>query len=335
MAIDHSQMRLGKRARRHDRRTLKLARYITASLPHPPVRVDYTDGLTDWGVMLNNQLGCCTIAAVGHAIQAWRLNAGPADGSGNGTAPTPQSPLPIPDSAILNYYQKWDGYNPANSASDQGGVELDVLNDWRQQGFNGHALDAYVAIHLGTPDAGNGTGLPAQGTGTQDAELQEQDSGFCIPNSGDHVAEIATAIWLFGGAYIGVELPLTAQNQEVWDVPARPGPDDEPGSWGGHAVYVVGYDSAESGVRSPGSAVRGLESEAQPPLPSLQSPAPSTQTLTCITWGQPKKMTWAWFQKYCSEAYALVSKDWLNANGISPSGFDLATLENDLKLVTT
>jgi hypothetical protein len=56
--------------------------------------------------------------------------------------------------------------------------------------------------------------------------------------------------------------------------------------------------------------------------------------LTCITWGRPKKITWAWFAKYCSEAYALVSKDWLEVSGVSPSGFDLATLENDLKSVT-
>jgi hypothetical protein len=57
-------------------------------------------------------------------------------------------------------------------------------------------------------------------------------------------------------------------------------------------------------------------------------------TLTCVTWGRPKKMTWAWFEKYCSEAYALVSKDWLESTGVSLSGFDLATLANDLKLVT-
>jgi hypothetical protein len=61
---------------------------------------------------------------------------------------------------------------------------------------------------------------------------------------------------------------------------------------------------------------------------------PYPGTLTCITWGQLKKMTWAWFENYCSEAYALVSKDWIKARGVSPSGFDLETLEADLKLVT-
>ena len=109
------------------------------------------------------------------------------------------------------------------------------------------------------------------------------------------------AIWLFGGAYIGVELPISAQTQEVWDVPANSTPEDEPGSWGGHAIYLVAYDQ---------------------------------KTLTCITWGQLKKMTWRWFAQYCREAYGLVAKDWLEPSGVAPSGFDLAALENDLKLVT-
>ena len=45
-------------------------------------------------------------------------------------------------------------------------------------------------------------------------------------------------------------------------------------------------------------------------------------------------MSWAWFEKYCDEAYALISCDFLEANGVSPSGFDFATLEKDLTLVT-
>ncbi len=267
-------MKLGKRARRDDRRTLKLARYMTAALPSPPPSVDWTRGVTDFGMMLNDRLGCCTIAAVGHAVQTWTLNALGRE-------------LTVPDSTILNYYEVWDGYNPADPGSDQGGVELDVLNDWRQEAFNGHSLDAYVSL------------------------------------SPDHpIPDIATAIWLFGGAYIGLELPISAQNQDVWDVPENPGPNDEPGSWGGHAVYIVGYDTApspESRIPGPG------------PLPTADCRLP---TLTCITWGAPKKMTWAWFEKYGSEAYALVSKEWIEATGVSASGFDLATLEKDLAMVT-
>ena len=359
MSVDNSTMKLGKRPQRHDVRTLKLARYLTgagqAQPLQPPASVDYTHGMQDWGMMLNDRLGCCTISAVGHAVQTWTANALGRE-------------LTVPDSTILEYYEKWDGYNPADPATDQGGVELDVLNDWRQGEFDGHSLDAYVSIsfrdsgerenrgigrsgdrEIGRTlnrridDAANQTNASRQTAGSPDLPIS-RFSDLSIP-------QIATAIWLFGGAYIGVELPIRAQNQDVWDVPANPGPDDEPGSWGGHAIYLVGYDrrdsglgardsgpkSADSGFRIPNSGARTLNSEFRiPDSGTLQSPAPSTQppTLTCITWGKPKKMTFAWFEKYCSEAYALVSKDWLKSNGVAPSGFDLETLESDLRIVT-
>jgi hypothetical protein len=244
------------------------------------------------------------------------------------------------DSAILNYYEKWDGYDHANPATDQGGVELNVLNDWRQQGFDGHSLDAYVSIALGTRGWGLGTGEnPCPQHAAPSTQPPAPSAQRPAPSP-----DVATAIWLFGGAYIGVELPISAQNQDVWDVSANPGPDDEPGSWGGHALYLVGYDMRLGGL-SIDDCRLSIESKSPNHQSSIdhqpsaigneQSPIVNRQsTITCITWGQIKKMTWAWFNKYCSEAYALVSNDWIAANEVAPSGFDLATLEADLKLVT-
>jgi hypothetical protein len=115
-------------------------------------------------------------------------------------------------------------------------------------------------------------------------------------NGGVELVEIQQSIALFAGVYIGLSLPLTAQTQAVWDVVKGGGAKAKPGSWGGHCVYVPKYDA---------------------------------NGFTCITWGQPKTMTLAFWKKYCDEAHTLFGQDWLTAKG-APSGFDQAQLQTDL-----
>jgi hypothetical protein len=114
------------------------------------------------------------------------------------------------------------------------------------------------------------------------------------------LGEIRAAINLFGGVYIGLSLPVTAQSQDVWDLTSLSDPNAEPGSWGGHCVFVVGYDA---------------------------------DGFTCITWGALKKMTNAFWVNYCDEAYALFGADWINTGGQAPSGFDAAQLTADLAAI--
>jgi hypothetical protein len=253
--VDQAKMRLGRKAIKTDTRTLGLRKYLTPSLPPPPNECDWTKaqtakGQTSWGTMLNDTYGDCTIAGVGHAIQVWSANTG--------------SEVTVPDSTILSYYEQWDGYVLGDDATDSGGIELDVLNDWKKQGFAGNQLLAFA-----DPQVGN-------------------------------LMEIRQAINLFGGVYIGISLPLTAQNQDVWDEVPDPGDGSaDAGSWGGHCVFVPAYDQ---------------------------------NGFTCITWGQLQTMTVAFWNKYCDEAHALLSADWLGAKG-SPAGFDQAQLEADLKSI--
>ncbi len=259
--VNHSKMKLGRKAIKTDSRTLRLARYLTLALPAPPPAANWTKGITAWGMMLNGPdpdnppsapdgLGDCTIAGLGHAIQVWTANLG-----------TEQT---VPDAAILTAYEQWDGYNPADPSTDQGGIELDVLKDFKQKGLAGHKLLAFA-----DPAVAN-------------------------------LTEIQQSINLFGGVYIGVNLPVTAQNQTVWDVtdPTLSG-DAAPGSWGGHAVFVPAYDASG---------------------------------FTCITWGAPQKMTTAFWKAYCDEAHALLSPDWIGAKG-SPEGFNLTQLQTDLAAI--
>ncbi len=247
--VDHSKMKLGRKAIKTDSRTLALADYLTPSLPAPPPTADWTKGITSWGMMLNDTLGDCTIAGAGHAVQVWSANTG--------------GMTTLPDATIESYYEKWDGYVPGNPSTDHGGVELDVLNDWQKQGFAGNTLTAFA-----DPKPAN-------------------------------LVEIQQSIALFGGVYIGLSLPLTAQKQDVWDVVARGGPNAKPGSWGGHCVFVPKYDQ---------------------------------NGFTCITWGGLKVMTLAFWRKYCDEAHTLFCQDWLGAKG-APSGFNQAQLQADLKAI--
>jgi len=248
-------LKLGRKAVKRDSRTLAVGNYLTAALPPPPVSINWTGGVTSFGQMLNDKLGCCTISGGAHAIQTLTLAA-------TGKMVT------VDDAAILSLFEKWDGYDPTNSASDNGGIELDVLNSWHKNTFAGHALDAFA-----DPDVTN-------------------------------VTEVKQSIALFGGLYIGLDLPKSAQAQVggLWDVEPwyRFGPLDpswKPGSWGGHCVWICGYDATG---------------------------------LTCITWGALQQMSWGFWKRYVDEAHALLSPDFIKATGLSASGFNLSALQADL-----
>lgn len=174
----------------------------------------------------------------------------------------------IHDTDILAFYELCTAAEGAEFApgppplNDNGCAELDVLKQLKSIGFAGHKIDSYVSVN------------------PQRHEL------------------IKAAIYFFGGCYIGVNLPLDAQNQGIWRTtdPQLHG-DAAPGSWGGHCVILTAYDD---------------------------------NGLTCITWGQEKRLTWDWLDAYCDEAYALLAQDWLGTNAVSPGNFNMAQLTADL-----
>ena len=161
--------KLGKKPAHHDPRTLQMANYL--ELPQIPAARDWTTkAAASWGMMLNDKLGDCTCAAVGHIIQAWSSNAAAKE-------------ITLPDQAILKTYEAVSGYNPSDPSSDRGAVELDVLRYWRKTGVGGYKIDAFVALE---------------------------------PKNHLHVQ---ASVDLFGGSYIGLALPVSAQSQQVWSVP--------------------------------------------------------------------------------------------------------------------
>jgi hypothetical protein len=54
-----------------------------------------------------------------------------------------------------------------------------------------------------------------------------------------------------------------------------------------------------------------------------------------VTWGALKRVTWRFLDTYCDEAYAVLSKDWINkVTNLASDKFDLATLQSDLNIIT-
>lgn len=244
-----AHFRLGRKAVKSDSRTLRLAKYLSAALAPPPASVDWSKGIAQFGMMLNDSLGCCTIAGIGHAIQVFTAN--------SGTEST------VPDARILSYYESWDGYVDGDPSTDNGGVELDVLNAWKTDGFVGHKLLAFA-----DPAVAN-------------------------------LTEVEQAIALFGGLYIGLSVTdqvMANDNDPTipWDVTPQDSVD------GGHCVYVTGYDAIY---------------------------------IYFISWGQIYKMTRKYWATYVDEAHALISPDFIAANGLDPAGFNLTQLQADLAAI--
>jgi len=174
-----------------------------------------------------------------------------------------------PDSAVARFY--WETGDPPAATGQPGGptdtgrVETDVLNYWRRHSLGGHRISAYAACDVKRPDL------------------------------------LRAGLYLFGGLYLGLELPLSAQTQHVWDLvgDGRTGPS-QPGSWGGHAVAAVAYDAGG---------------------------------LTVVTWGALMRMTWRFAAVYLDEAYAVLAPEWLK-HGRTPDGFNREQLDADLTAVT-
>ena len=167
------------------------------------------------------------------------------------------------DNQILNDYSSITGYDRQTGANDNGAVELDVLNYWRTKGIAGQPIEGYASIE------------------PPDATLVKQ------------------AVYLFGGVYIGFEVPQSALNQydagQEWDLVANDG-----GIAGGHAVPVFGYD---------------------------------LEGCTVVTWGTVQRMSWNFWNKYVDEAYAILSPQWFNTLGNTPVGYTITLLRQDLGMI--
>jgi hypothetical protein len=133
--------KLGKLPPRIDPRTFQLRKYLRkpAAVPTPPEEISYVVRVPGWPMLLNDQLGDCVIAAMGHMVQQWTFFS--TDGSAMQT---------MTDAEALAAYEAIGGYVPGDSSTDQGADMLTALNYWRntgiQVGGSVHKIGGFVAV---------------------------------------------------------------------------------------------------------------------------------------------------------------------------------------------
>lgn len=198
------------------------------------------------------------------------------------------TPVVIPDEATLAAYSAVSGYNPVTKQNDNGCQLIDVLKYWQSTGIDGHTIGAFAEVNI------------------------------------TNLEEAKSAISIFGGVDIGVQLPMAAQRMgNHWTTPpgprsvaprpwwkfwAKPAADTvdmnlggewAPGSWGGHCVVLIDYDDA-------------------------------ARTFTAVSWGELVTVDQDFLVDYWDEAWAVVSKDILNGTGEDVQGLNLVQLNADL-----
>jgi hypothetical protein len=175
------------------------------------------------------------------------------------------------DDQIQTMYSGVSGYIPGDPSTDVGADPLTVMNYWRQHGLGGRKIDIFGSVNPWL------------------------------------LADLKLVVYALGGAYIGVQLPITAKNQaSVWSVPGGLQGAGAPGSWGGHAIPILAYTTLSTGKLF----------------------------FWVVSWGQIFGMTEYFLRCYCDEAWGVVSPDFFST-GKNPIGIDIAQAQADLALVTS
>jgi hypothetical protein len=151
--------------------------------------------------------------------------------------------LVISDDEVLKAYSAVTGFDPSDPSTDNGTVMVNAANWERHNPLGGDRVFAFARVKI---------------------DPQDRD-----------LLDLAT--FYLGGVWFGINLPASARGQvgQVWDV--ADGPDGQPGSWGGHAVW---------------------------------SPKSGPESRDVITWASVQRCSHAFIATYADEAWSLLPTAW-------------------------
>jgi hypothetical protein len=166
------------------------------------------------------------------------------------------------------------------------------------------ALSLYAALTgfdpaTGSPDAGTDTARAMASWATNGIRINDQNLDVVCWATVDpaDAAHIAIAIGHTGPVQITLALPAAAHDLAIWAQPPGIGAGWEPASWGYHRVMVGKFDSSER---------------------------------VCRTWGRDVPIHPAFWSAYVVAVDATLSREWMEATGLAPSGLDWDALRQDI-----
>jgi hypothetical protein len=130
------QFKMGRRIPKVRGPRFKFRDYLRKGLPQPPPTSDYSAKAAKaiGNVYLNDQLGDCVIAGMGHLVGIF---------TGNATG----TPVIFTDAQITAEYSAIGGYQPGNESTDQGCDEETALNYWQNTGIGGgHKILGWLEV---------------------------------------------------------------------------------------------------------------------------------------------------------------------------------------------
>ena len=233
-----------------------------------PVRYNWGERIKpdhNWGDYGNLNLENCTVASAAHLIMIWK------------SYQSKRIYRPSVKKIIEDYGQMITG-EPKGSPSiekalEKGGEPVEaviMLNYWRKKGIDNHKIIAFAKL-----------------TYNNNARRRE---------------ELKRAIYLYGGCFIGINIPRSVERQwqkgEKWTVLKRASPGDgRRRLWFSHALVAIGYNENE---------------------------------LLVVTFGKEETMSWEFYEKYVDEAYAVFDEKFLRSR-LTPSRMKVADLRQVVK----
>lgn len=162
------------------------------------------------------------------------------------------------------------------------------------------AWDGTAATDLGTDTAAAMMAWANQGIRAP-ADSQSLDIPWWCQVAPTNVDHVKLAIATTGPVQVTLAMPNAWQEHEdVWDVPSSglDSPSGQPGGWGSHRVCSGRYDA--------------------------------DGTMWVLSWGIYIPVTPQAWAAYTLAVDVTLSRDWLNATGLSPAGLDLLALQSDM-----